>query len=69
MSKPKYGVGDWLSFTSNNNVVIGQVCYIHKDVLNEYVYVTTVGQIGEDCVHECRPAKSGVVRSYDTKVR
>jgi hypothetical protein len=69
ISKHKYAVGDWLSFSKDNHVVIGQVCYMHRTLAGSFVYVTTAGTVDEQRIHECRPAKSGIVRPYDTKVR
>ena len=48
-------VGDWVRFFRNGTLVIGVVCYVHKnDLLQTEAYLTDLGSVPESMILEVR---------------
>lgn len=57
--KNKLQVGDWVRFYRSGELVIAVIEYITKDnILGELIYHTTLGNITEEYILECRPKSS-----------
>lgn len=62
----EYRRGDWVRYYNNGALVIGEVCYVTKDVRGCIYLHTDGGCLSESSVLECRPPQEE--KSYNKTI-